>query len=86
MATRQSKFLQVQLRSPYQNYFSGTATSVSANNRLGRFDILPNHAPLFSLLAPGVVTVMTDTETLKFQIQNGILKIKNNQVEVFLNI
>ena len=86
MAKTLQKFLQVKLHSPYQNYFSGTATSISANNRLGRFDILPDHAPLFSLLAPGVVTVMTSTETLEFRIQNGVLKTKNNQVDVFLNI
>ena len=81
-----NKFLQVKLRSPYQNYFSGTAISVTANNRLGQFDILPDHTPLFSLLVPGVVKVRTNTEMLEFRIQNGILKTKNNQVEVFLNI
>lgn len=86
MAKPLQKFLQVKLRSPYQNYFSGTATSVSAFNRLGTFDILPDHAPLFSLLQPGVVTVRTSAETLEFKIQNGILKTKNNQVDVFLNI
>ena len=86
MARRSNKFLQVKLRSPYQNYFSGTAISVSASNRLGPFDILPDHTPLFSLLLPGLVKVRTSTETLEFRIQNGILKIKNNQVDVFLNI
>jgi len=86
MAGKMNKFLQVKLRSPYQNYFSGTATSISAVNRLGPFDLLPDHTPLFSLLLPGVVTVRTNTETLEFKIQNGILKVKNNQVDVFLNI
>ena len=79
-------FLRVNLRSPYQNYFSGSATSVTAINRLGPFDILPNHTPFFSLLVSGVVTVQTASERLEFKIQNGIIRTKNNQVDVFLNI
>ncbi len=86
MAKSVRKLLQVKLRSPYQNYFTGSATSISARNRLGVFDILPDHAPLFSLLQPGLVVVRTRTQTLEFRVQNGILKNKNNQVDVFLNI
>ena len=86
MAQTVKEQLQVRVRSPYQDYFTGTANSISAYNRLGLFDVLPEHAPLFSLLEPGVVTVVTATETLRFKVQNGILKNKNNQVDVFLNI
>lgn len=86
MAKSAPEVLQVHVRSPYQDYFSGSAKSISAYNRLGLFDVLPEHAPIFSLLLPGVVTVVTLTETLRFKIQNGILKTKNNQVDVFLNI
>lgn len=86
MAKAAEKLLQVRLRSPYENYFSGAAVSLSATNRLGPLDILPDHAPFFSLLTPGTITVRTANEKLEFKIQNGILKIKNNQVDVFTNI
>ncbi len=86
MAKKTSELLHIKLRSPYQNYYSGTASSISANNRLGPFDLLPNHAPLFTLLMPGRVSVRTGDQTLEFRIQNGVLKVKNNQVDVFLNI
>lgn len=86
MAKADQQLLQVNLRSPYQNYFTGAAVSVSANNRLGRFDILPHHTPFFSLLTAGVVKVRTLTDTLEIRIHNGIAIIKNNQVDVFLNI
>lgn len=80
------KILQVTVRSPYQSYYSGAAKSVSAVNRLGNFDILPDHTPLFTLLDAGTLAIRTIKETLEFRIQNGILKVKNNQVDIFLNI
>jgi F0F1-type ATP synthase epsilon subunit len=86
MAQAASKLLEVKLRSPYQNYYSGAATSVSAKNRLGVFDVLPDHTPFFTLLVASVVTVRTAKETLEFKVENGILKTKNNQVDIFLNI
>ncbi len=86
MATAVARTIQVRLRSPYQSYYSGAAISLSAHNRVGSFDILPDHTPFFTLLAPGTVTVRTPSETLQFRIENGILKLKNNQVDIFLNI
>lgn len=86
MAKPNQQLLQVNLRSPYQNYFSGAAISVSASNRLGRFDLLPSHAPFFSLLTAGIVKVRTLGDTLEIKMHNGIAIIKNNQVDIFLNI
>ncbi|HSX14434.1 MAG TPA: hypothetical protein VLE72_00790 [Candidatus Saccharimonadales bacterium] len=80
------KTLQLKLRSPYQNYFSGPALSVTGRNRLGHFDVLADHAPFFTLLAAGEITVRTEHEELKFNVDSGILKVKNNLVDIFLNV
>jgi F0F1-type ATP synthase epsilon subunit len=82
----QSEKLTVKMISPYQTYYQGPAVSISAINRTGPFDVLLNHANFFSLLAAGDVMINTGFEQFKFPIEQGIMKVANNQVTVFVDI
>jgi F0F1-type ATP synthase epsilon subunit len=78
--------LGVKVFSPYQVYYEGPAQSVSGVNDTGPFDILLNHANFFSLLVPCRVIVNTGFERFAFPINRGILKVRANQVRLFVDV
>lgn len=78
--------LQVVARSPFHVFYEGPAQSVTAANKVGVFDILPGHADFFSILNPGEVIIETGSDQINFDINNGILTVRNNEVTFFVNI
>ena len=78
--------LRARVLSPTQTLYDGPALSVSATNRIGPFDILADHANFFSLLTEGNVLINTGFQSLTFPIQHGIVKVKNNEVTLFIDI
>ena len=78
--------LKIIARSPFELYYEGEATALSASNRIGDFDILPGHADFFSMLTPGEITIQTDKEPVKINAKNGILTVRDNQVYLFVNM
>jgi F-type H+-transporting ATPase subunit epsilon len=78
--------LHARVMSPTQTLYDGPALSVSAKNKVGPFDILADHANFFSLLTAGDIAVNTGFQSLAFPIQHGIVKVKNNNVTLFIDI
>lgn len=78
--------LEVKLYSQFHVYFDGTAETVSAVNEAGPFDILPGHANFFTLLTSGEVTIMSEGEGYKFNVNRGVAQVSNNEVRVFVDI
>lgn len=80
------KRFKVKIFSPYQVYYQGEATSLSATNRTGPFDILPGHINFFSLLTGGTITVNTGFQQLEFQIGRGVLRVSRDNVTLFADV
>ncbi len=79
--------LRVIARAPFKLYYEGEATSVSGSNKVGPFDILPGHADFFSVMIPGEIIIETGAaEPVKFDINNGIVTARDNEVMLFLNM
>lgn len=80
--------LYVIARAPFNLYFEGPAEVVSATNRIGEFDILPDHADFFSVLTPGEIAIIPadSTEPTIVPISNGIVTVRDNNVMLFINI
>lgn len=78
--------LYVIARAPFELFYEGTASSLSAENKVGKFDILPGHADFFSMLLPGEVIIETEGDPIVFNIINGIITVRDNQVMLFANI
>lgn len=78
--------LTVIARAPFHVYYEGEAYAVTGNNKVGTFDVLPGHADFFSMLVPGTMVITTETEELKFDINNGIITVRDNQVLLFVNM
>lgn len=81
-----SSTLSVIARAPFHIYYEGPAQSVSATNRVGAFDILPDHADFFSILSPGEVIIETGSEPVVFNIHTGIVAVRDNEVMLFVNM
>lgn len=81
-----AKTVQVKVYSPFKTYFSGPATSVSAENATGPFDILPKHHNFMSILNPGDIVVRTEEGEHKYKIARGIMHVKDNEIVIFLDV
>ncbi|MBL8160064.1 hypothetical protein JNJ66_06435 [Candidatus Saccharibacteria bacterium] len=84
----QPALLTVIARAPFEVYYEGPAIAVSALNKVGPFDVLPGHADFFSMLLPCEVIITLDmkSDPVTFNISNGILTVRDNEVMVFVNM
>jgi F-type H+-transporting ATPase subunit epsilon len=78
-----SELLQVEVVSADRLVWSGEASMVIARTTEGDVGILPNHAPILSLLVDGVVDVHTaEGETWVAAVSAGFLSVAANRVSV----
>lgn len=79
--------MRAKIYAPFKIYYDGEATSITATNGVGQFDILAQHHNFISLLEPGNVVVRTDgKEDFSMKINRGIMHVKADMVRVFLDI
>lgn len=75
--------LQVELVSADRLVWSGEAKMVIARTTEGDVGILPNHAPMLSLMVDGVVDVQTaDGETWVAAVDAGFLSVAHNRISI----
>ena len=78
-----SDALHVELVAADRLVWSGEASQVLARTTEGDVGILPNHAPVLSLMVQGVVDVTTtDNETWVAAVDAGFLSVANNRVSI----
>ncbi len=78
--------MHVKVYAPFKVYFDGPATSISAINDTGPFDILPKHHNFMTLLNPGDIVVRSTSGEDVIQITRGIMHVKADDVVVFLDV
>lgn len=83
---KQQPLLQVSIMSPAETLYEGPAVSVSAENKIGPFDVLAGHTNFFSMLLPCVITVNTGEDVHTFEITHGLMKVHDNTIVIFINI
>lgn len=86
MSHKNTILLNVIARAPFHIYYEGPARLVTAGNRIGQFDILPGHADFFSVMTPGEIIIETDDEPVNFDITNGIIAVRDDEVMLFVNM
>ena len=75
--------MQVELVAADRLVWSGEAKMVIARTTEGDGGILPNHAPMLSLMVHGIVDVTTsDNETWIAAVDAGFLSVANNRISV----
>lgn len=65
--------------------YHGKAYSVTTENNLGKYDILPQHANLISLIKNQII-VNTKKGQINYKFRSGVLEVSENVVNVFLGI
>jgi F-type H+-transporting ATPase subunit epsilon len=75
--------MQVELVAADRLVWSGEATMVIARTTEGDVGILPNHAPMLSLMVHGIVDVTTSNgETWIAAVDEGFLSVANNRISI----
>lgn len=85
-AKKGPKSLRVKVHSPFKVYFEGKAGSVSAENNTGPFDILPEHHNFITLLNACDLIIRNKEEEKRIKIARGIMHVKEDFVNVFLDV
>jgi F-type H+-transporting ATPase subunit epsilon len=80
----QSKALQIELVAADRVVWSGQAREVLARTVAGDLGVLSGHAPLLSLLVPGVVEIrpLEDAEIVRVAVGDGFLSVSDNHVSI----
>ncbi|MFC6153763.1 F0F1 ATP synthase subunit epsilon [Nocardioides yefusunii] len=75
--------LRVELVAADRVVWSGDAKSVTVRTVEGEIGVLPNHAPLLSVMVAGVVTIHAlDGQTVAANVDEGFVSVANNRVSV----
>jgi F-type H+-transporting ATPase subunit epsilon len=77
------KVMQVELVSADRLVWSGEASMVIARTTEGDVGVLPNHAPMLSLMVDGIIDVTTaNGETWIAAVDAGFLSVANNRISI----
>lgn len=75
--------LHIEIVAADRSVWSGDAREIIARTVEGDLGVLTDHAPLLSLLVPGVVQIHTlDDEIVHIAIDEGFLSVANNRVSI----
>ena len=83
MALKSMK-LNVNIRSKDKMFFSGQVRSLTSFNDKGEFDILPLHTNYISIIKDYIFINKGSSEEKKIVINKGVLRIKEDVLDVFL--
>jgi len=67
-------------------FFNDFCDIVSSTNEVGPFDILPFHTNFVCLIKDYAHVYQGDSKTLDLKISNGILKVEDNRVSIYLDV
>ncbi|WP_139905679.1 F0F1 ATP synthase subunit epsilon [Clostridium thermarum] len=78
-----SQTIKLTILTPEKKFYIGQVKSIKTSNLEGPFQILPRHMALTTILVPAVTEFIDEEgKTFKAFTSSGIMRIKNNQVEM----
>ncbi len=78
--------LKVVVKSPEGIVFEGEVYAITSKNIGGLFDILPFHSNFISIINELLLLYETKQNPKEIKIQNGVMKVTENDVEIFLGV
>ncbi|MCD6500749.1 ATP synthase F1 subunit epsilon [bacterium] len=72
--------MEIKILTANKKLYEGEVKRVTFPGRKGEFQVLENHAPLFSLLTQGEIIVKNDAKETRVSISSGIVKVLNNRI------
>ncbi len=77
----------LEIVTPDKKVFSGNIKLIQVPGSKGQFEVLRNHAAIISTLSAGKIKVVSpEGEKTYFDIQGGVIEVKNNNVVVLAEI
>ena len=73
--------LTLKIITPQKELLSATASLVELPGTMGRFEVLPGHAPLISSLVAGTIRYVDQAEH-RIETQPGFVEVRDNVVTV----
>lgn len=80
------KVLHLTIKNREQILLDTPVKSVSSVNKTGLFDILFQHAHFISIIQEKIIIRYEDGRTEEMAIDQGIVKVRGNQIDVYLGI
>ena len=74
----------VEIISPDKTIFSGNASLIRCPGLNGWFEILEDHANMIAVLKKGKIKLVSEEETLYFEINGGVVEVLKNKVKVLV--
>ena len=78
--------LDVYIRNREGVLLDGPCKSVTSYNKVGKFDLLGKHANFITLIEKEINVVTDSGEIKNFPVDNGVCKVRENKVTIFLGI
>jgi len=72
----------VEIITPEKKVFSGNTSYVQLPGANGSFGVLENHTNMVAVLQKGNVKIVSEDETLDFEINGGIVEVLKNKIQV----
>jgi F-type H+-transporting ATPase subunit epsilon len=77
----------LEIVTPGKKVFSGDIKLIQVPGSKGQFEVLRNHAPIISTLSEGKIKIISpEGQQTFFDIQGGVIEVKNNNVIVLAEI
>ena len=87
MDTQTLPTLHVRIVSPKGTVFEGQAYSVSSQNSVGKFDILPGHTNFITLIKDQSIFIVTVTnQTINLKVPLSVIYTTHNLVSIYTDI
>lgn len=75
----------VELINPTKIIYKGEVDTIWLPGIVSPFQVLPNHAPLLSVLDKGTIKIKINDQFKDFDIDGGIVEVKNNKLRVLID-
>ena len=75
----------VELINPTKIIYKGEVDTIWLPGIVSPFQVLPNHAPLLSVLDKGTIKIKINDQFKNFDIVGGIVEVKNNKLRVLID-
>ena len=75
----------VEIINPTKIIYKGEVDTIWLPGIVSPFQVLPNHAPLLSVLDKGTIKIKINDQFKNFDIDGGIVEVKNNKLRVLID-
>jgi F-type H+-transporting ATPase subunit epsilon len=75
----------VEIINPTKIIYKGEVDTIWLPGIISPFQVLPNHAPLLSVLDQGPIKIKVNGQFKNFDIEGGIVEVKNNKLRVLID-